>query len=247
MDATGPLPILAAIPFFSGSGRPPMTPALAQLLAASLAFVGTHFALSHPLRAPIVRHVGEPAFLGIYSLVAFATLGWMIVAFRAAPAADLPGSGDIGWALASVLTVPALVLFLGSLVKNPALPNPRAPATIDRAPTGVFAVTRHPMMWGFALWGVAHIVLWFDVRTQIVAGAVTFLALVGAHVQDRKKRALLRDAWAGWQARTSYWPHWGKLFSAGWLLWIGALVLWLVLTFAHMPGAGVPAGIWRWL
>lgn len=236
-----------AMPFFSGAGRPPMTPELAQLLAASIAFVGTHFALSHPLRAPIVARVGEAAFLGIYSLVAFATLGWMIAAFRAAPVADLPGSGDIGWAVASALTLPALVLFLGSLAKNPAMPNPKAPKQIDRAPTGVFAVTRHPMMWGFALWGVAHIVLWFDLRTLIVAGAVTFLALVGAHLQDCKKRALLGDAWAGWEARTSYWPHWSRLLSAGWPLWLGAAVAWLAVTFAHMPGAGVAAGIWRWL
>ena len=88
---------------------------LAELAAASLAFVGTHFALSHPLRAPLVARIGEKGFLLLYSLVAFATLGWMILAFRAAPSADLPGSGDIGWIVATALTLPALVLFLGSL------------------------------------------------------------------------------------------------------------------------------------
>ena len=245
--AIDPLPGSAAEALLVRNGARLLSPALTQLLFAAIAFVGTHFVLSHPLRAPIVRRVGEPAFLGIYSLVAFATLGWMVVAFRAAPAADLAGSGDIGWAVASVLTVPALVLFLGSLSKNPALPNPRTQAAVNRAPTGVFAVTRHPMMWGFALWGIAHIVLWFDIRTLIVAGAITFLALVGAHMQDRKKRRLLGNGWASWQSRTSFWPRWHRLFSAGWLLWVGALVLWLALTFAHMPGAGVPAGIWRWL
>ena len=31
---------------------------IAELAAASLAFVGTHFAMSHPLRAPMVKALG---------------------------------------------------------------------------------------------------------------------------------------------------------------------------------------------
>jgi uncharacterized membrane protein len=221
--------------------------ALTSLAAASLAFVGTHFALSHPLRRPIAGAVGEGPFLGIYSLVALATLAWMVLAFRAAPAGDLGGSGEIGWIVATVLTLPALVLFLGSLRGNPAFPNPGAAKPIARQPTGVYAVTRHPMMWGFALWALAHIVLWWSTRTLIVAGAVLFLALVGAHMQDRKKAALLGEGWSGWAAQTSYWPRWGKLPSAGWVLWLASLALWLAVTWTHIGAVGVPAGVWRWM
>ena len=159
---------------------------LVTLLAASIAFVGTHFSLSHPLRTPLVRILGSGGFMLLYSLVAFATLGWMIVAFRAAPAGDLGGtSGEIGWAVATILTLPALVLFLGSLRGNPALPAPGAEKAAAQDPVGVFRVTRHPMMWGFALWSISHIVLWWDNRTLIVAAAILVLALVGAHLQDR--------------------------------------------------------------
>jgi uncharacterized membrane protein len=220
---------------------------LVSLAAASVAFVGTHFALSHPLRGPIVGVVGAGPFLGIYSLVALATLAWMVLAFRAAPVADLPGSGAIGWIVATVLTLPALVLFLGSLGRNPAFPNPGAARAVARAPTGVFAVTRHPMMWGFALWAIAHLVLWWDVRTLIVAGAVLFLALVGAHLQDRKKAALMGEGWTGWMVQTSYWPRWSALLAVGPLLWLAALAVWLLVTWSHIHAAGVPAGIWRWL
>lgn len=220
---------------------------IAELAAASLAFVGTHFALSHPLRAPLVARLGEKGFLPLYSLVAFATLGWMILAFRAAPTADLPGSGEIGWIASTLLTIPALLLFLGSLRNNPALPAPGAMAAAAREPAGVFAVTRHPMMWGFALWALSHIVLWWSVRTLIVAGAVLFLALVGAHMQDRKKEALLGAEWTAWEAKTSYWPRWGKLPGAGLVLWAITLTLWLVVTWSHIHAAGVPAGVWRWV
>ncbi len=224
-----------------------MDPELASLIAANLAFVGTHFALSHPLRPPIVARIGEKGFLPLYSLVALATFAWIVLAFRAAPTADLPGSGDIGWMVATILTLPALVLFLGSLRANPAFPDPGKPKPVTRAPTGVFAVTRHPMMWGFALWAVSHIVLWWSWRTLIVASAMLFLALVGAHMQDRKKAALLGDGWTAWASQTSYWPRWSRLLGAGAMLWLLALALWLLLTWLHLPTAGIPAGPWRWL
>ena len=62
---------------------------LGPVAAAAAAFVGTHFLLSHSLRKPIVDTVGSAAFLGIYSVVAAATLGWLVLAYLAAPAGTL--------------------------------------------------------------------------------------------------------------------------------------------------------------
>ncbi len=219
---------------------------LVSLVAASIALIGTHFALSHPLRAPLAKAIGEGAFMGLYSLVAAACMGWMAFAFRAAPAFDLGGAtGEAGWIAATLLTLPALVLFLGSLWKNPALPGPAQ--TVTREPTGVFAVTRHPMMWGFALWALSHIVLWWSWRTMVVAVAILLLALVGANLQDRKKEALMGAAWTEWEAKTSYWPRWSKLFGVGVGLWLVATAAWLLATWLHIPVGGAPAGVWRWL
>ncbi|MBX7481739.1 NnrU family protein [Qipengyuania qiaonensis] len=224
-----------------------MDQALISLLAASLAFVGTHFALSHPLRRPLVGMLGETGFMFAYSLVAAACMAWMYFAFAAAPTADLGGSGDIGWIAATVLTLPALVLFVGSLIGNPALPAPGAEKLAAREPAGVFAVTRHPMMWGFALWAISHIVLFWSWRTMFVAGAILSLALVGARMQDRKKEALMGPAWTEWEAKTSYWPRWGRLPGAGVILWAIAIAAWLGISYWHMSAAGIPAGVLRWL
>lgn len=224
-----------------------MSDPLLSLLAASIAFVGSHFALSHPLRAPLVSALGENGFRILYSLVALATIAWMAFAFRAAPTADLPGSGEVGWIIATIITLPALALLLGSFRGNPALPAPGAAQLAAREPAGIFRVTRHPMMWAFALWAISHIVLWWSVRTLIVAGAILLLALVGAHLQDRKKETLMGAAWAGWEAKTSYWPRWGALLKLNPLLWLGALAAWWIITWSHIHAAGVPAGIWRWL
>ena len=98
-----------------------------------------------------------------------------------------------------------------------------------------------------ALWALAHIMIAPTGRTLVIGLTIGFLALVGAHMQDRKKAVLMGDGWAAWQARTHFWPRWRHLFRAGLVLWLIALVLWLVLTWAHIPTAYVPAGIWRWV
>jgi uncharacterized membrane protein len=103
------------------------------------------------------------------------------------------------------------------------------------------------MMWAFGLWGIAHILIMPTGRTLIFAGAITLLALLGAHMQDRKKRAAIGADWRAWESKTSYWPRWLQLAFAGWGKWIAAAVLWLFLTWAHVWLAYVPAGIWRWV
>ncbi|KLI64675.1 NnrU family protein [Aurantiacibacter marinus] len=224
-----------------------MDAAYTSLAAASLTFVGTHFALSHPLRAPLVRIFGAGGFMAVYSLVAFAAMGWMALAFRAIDGGMLGGSGTLGWAIATLLTLPAMVLLLGSFLGNPALPAPGAEQAALKEPSGAFHVTRHPMMWSFALWGVSHIVMWWSWRTNIVALAIIVLALVGAHLQDRKKAAQMGDAWDHWQANTTFWPRWGQLPRVGIGLWLAGIAGWLAATYAHIHLGDVSAGIWRWI
>jgi len=224
-----------------------MNDVLWNLIAANVAFVGTHFAMSHPLRAPLVKALGAGGFQAAYSIVSFATLAWVYVAFKAAPPAGWAGSGQVGWIIATALTLPAMILLAGSLIGNPALPTPLAEAQARRAPRGVFKVTRHPMMWGIGLWAASHIVLWWSIRTLIVALAMGILALVGAKLQDAKKELLMGAAWAQWESNTSYWPRWGQLPGVGAVPLIAGTALWLGASWLHLWQAGIPAGVLRWL
>ena len=225
-----------------------MADPITMLTIAAAFFVGTHFAMSHPLRAAMVRLLGNRGFLAVYSLVSLAALFWMIAAFKVAP----PGTpvmgafGAVLWVIASLLTLIAMVLLAGSLGGNPALPETPQAKIAAAVPTGVFRVTRHPMMWAFALWAISHILLFWSARTIIVALAILVLALVGSHFQDRKKAALLGDSWKSWQRQTSYWPRFSELGQAGLINWLIGIALWLAATWAHMPFGGVPAGLWRW-
>lgn len=224
------------------------------VLIAATAFVGTHFLLSHPLRRPIVARVGETAFLGIYSLVAIATLGWLVVAYRAAPAtAPFWPVGDVLWGIVTFVMLVASVLLMGSLVRNPAVPNPAGTGTAPDTARGVYAITRHPMLWSFALWGLCHIAVYPIAANIVLAGAIILLSLVGAALQDRKKEQLLPRMWPVWEARTSYWPFAAvargraRLTAFGPHELLGGLLVWLAATWAHLPLAGWAAGIWRWI
>ena len=224
-----------------------MDASIITLIAANAAFVGTHFLMSHPLRGPMVKALGAGGFTAAYSIVSFATLGWVAFAFKSAPPADLGGSGEAGWIIATLLTWPAMVLLAGSLVGNPALPTPMAEAQARAEPKGVFKVTRHPMMWGIGLWAASHIALLWSTRTLFTALAMGILALVGAKLQDGKKEVLMGEAWAAWESKTSYWPQLHKLLTAGAVPLVAGTVLWLAGSWLHLWSAGIPAGVWKWV
>lgn len=228
---------------------------MVSLIVAAIAFVGSHFLLSHPLRRPLVGAIGEGPFMGLYSLVALATMAWMVLAFRAVPAEALWWPvGDLGWAVASAAMLVGSVLFVGSLFGNPAFPNPGAGGhEAIGAANGVYAITRHPMMWGFAIWALVHFAVFPTGANLVLTAAILILALVGAALQDAKKTELV-PAWRDWRSRTSYLPFAAQI--AGRARWsfgdsralIGGTVLSLVATWAHQPlGGSLAAGIWRWL
>ena len=223
------------------------------LLVAAVAFVGTHFIMSHPLRRSLVGAMGERGFSAFYSAVALVTFGMMIVAYRAVPlAAPLWSVGDGLWALSTLVMLIASVLFVGSLIKNPTLAGGLTSASNAQA-RGVYGITRHPMMWSFALWGMCHILVFPVEKNIILAGAIIVLALVGASFQDRKKSSIDPEGWLAWMRQTSYFPFvaiaerratFGN-FRPHALL--GGLLVWLLATWAHLPLSGWPAGIWRWV
>ena len=87
-----------------------------------------HFSCCRIRCAPaLVARLGERGFVGLYSLVAVATLGWMIVAW---PATSTPTPLWVAplwwWPVASALMLVASILLVGSLVGNPAFPSPGA-------------------------------------------------------------------------------------------------------------------------
>jgi uncharacterized membrane protein len=228
--------------------------ATASLAVAMLAFVGSHFALSHPYRRTLVGHFGEAGFAGLYGIVAALTLLWVIVSWRTAdnsmPVWIAPGWW---WIVASGLMLVASILLAGSLVRNPAFPHPGAQKAPVRAATGVFAVTRHPMNMAFALWALVHLSLWWSARNLIVAAGILVLAVGGSIGQDVKKRAVQGQSWRAWEQRTSLLPFAALLegrakwkdAAPGWIALGGGLVFWLLVTAFHATTVSPLAWIYQ--
>lgn len=217
------------------------------LALASAAFVGPHFAMSHPLRAPMIRVLGEKGFAGIYSLISIAFL-WAMIHFYSPASAEAPqplwDAGQAGWIAATLLMWIGSILFIGSLRRNPAFPRPGRPVTrIDEA-RGVYAITRHPMMWGFTLWAVVHALTNPTAASLVLSAAIAFLALGGAAMQDAKKERLVGDVWRDWTSRTSFAPFGRGFASPGAFAFVGGTLVWLVASWAHGAMGYRPAGIW---
>ena len=226
------------------------------LITTCVLFVGSHLALSHPLRDGLAARLGERGFQITYSIVAIATFIMVVQAWCGMPPEPpLWAVDDPLWILASLIVLFASILFIGSLIGNPALPAPHAARDAAAKPRGVFAITRHPMMWGFALWAFAHVLVMPTTAQIILSATIVFLAIVGSAGQDAKKARLMGDAWRQWAARTSFVPYarqvgggapWADTIPRPHAL-LGGIMLWLVATWAHGALGYMVAGIWRWM
>jgi len=214
----------------------------AGLLLSCIAFLATHLLMSHPLRGPLVRAMGEGPFRGLYSLIALITFGGMIYFYHAIgrEAYHMWDAGDAGWIAGTILMWLAAILFVGSFVGNPALVGARGPRG---GPSGVLAITRHPMMWSFAIWAAVHMMIIAEFKSVIFDGTIIIMALAGAAGQDRKKSNLMGNSWHEWTAQTAFVPFTRGLAYPGTVALLGGTALYLIATWAHP----MPAGIWRWI
>ena len=218
-----------------------MTPQ-AGLFLSTIAFVGLHFLLSHPLRASLVGKLGERGFQGLYSVQALLTFGLMIYFYRAIGREEPIWVADEWvWGVAALVMWVGSILFVGSFLGNPALPGAR----LERGarPGGVFAITRHPMMWGFAAWAAVHLAVLGTAKAIVFDGAILFLAIVGSVGQDSKKAKLMGERFHEWAAQTAFVPFARGFAWPGAIAVLGGTLLFLVATWFHP----MPVGVWRWI
>jgi len=224
---------------------------MAQLAIAALLFVGSHFGLSSPaLRLLLVARFGERLFAGLYSLLQILLLVWLVRSYAVAP--FVPLWSPPGWTawIPLIAMAPALLLLVGGLVQpNPTAVMQDANGPPDPAVRGMLTVTRHPMMWAFALWALSHLAANGDAASIVLFGAIAVLALVGTLAIDAKKRARWGAAWTGFAARTSNLPLAAAaagrtrldLAGIGWMTPMIAAAVYVALILLHPLVIGVAA------
>jgi uncharacterized membrane protein len=169
-----------------------------NLIAASAYFLLIHFGVSGTrLRDGLVARLGEGPYRGMFALASVLGLVWMVYAYRHAPA--LPTWGLVlGFRPAAYLLVLIAFIFVVIGLATPSPTQVGKESTLTRGPDiarGMVRITRHPFLWGVALWALVHLIVNGDLASLVLFGSLLVLALAGTAVIDAKRR---RGCGAGW-------------------------------------------------
>ena len=218
------------------------------LLAAAILWVFVHVGIAGTtVRAGLAQRFGEVGFRIGYSLVSVVSITLLVMAWQAAPVVPLWFTPDwFAWVMALVM-LPVMLLFVASV----ATPNPTAvEGKLDEAgPRGIQRITRHPMLWSFALWAGLHLLAKGNLAGVLFFGAFLVTALVGMPSIDKKLAARQPELWTRLAPSTSLIPF--KAILGGRnrlaleeipkLVWIIGGLAWFGLLFGHGWLFGYPA------
>lgn len=228
---------------------------MANLLAAAAFFVLIHLLVSGTrLRDALTGRIGPGPYMGLFSLASVAGLAWLGFAFaRARGAAGDAAFWDVTPATRHLQLGLTLLAFL-FIVPGLTTPNPtsvRQEGVLDRpdAVKGMLRITRHPFLWGVALWALGHLIVNGDTASLVLFGSLLALALFGTASIDAKRRRALGPKWEAFAGQTSNIPFGAiaagrqrfKLGEIGWWRLVLAVGLWAVVAWAHPYIAGVRA------
>lgn len=225
------------------------------LIAAALYFVLLHLLVSGTrLRDTLTGRIGEGAYMGLFSLASLAGLAWLGFAFATGRGQPwntaywnlTPGSRHIQIALQFVAM---LLIVGGQMTRNPT--SVRQEAALERpdAVQGLLRITRHPFLWGMALWATGHLLVNGDRASIVLFGSMLLLALFGTSSIDAKRRRKLGPAWDAFAAQTSNVPFAAilagrqklSLREIGLVRLAAGAGVWAALLFAHPWLFGVRA------
>jgi uncharacterized membrane protein len=215
----------------------PMT----RLVVASLVFLLTHYVSSTPLRARLVALLGKNGYIVLYSAIAFATLGAMVWAYYRAPYIGLWHVPALRYAPLLLMPVALVLVVAGVFTRNPTAVGAERALRQDNAVQGVLRVTRHPVMWGIALWALVHVAARGDAAALVFFGTLLMLAMSGTLLIDRRKKEEAGADWQRFVQETSNVPFAAIVagrthFSAdeiGWSRLAIALLLYFTLLWVH--------------
>jgi uncharacterized membrane protein len=179
-----------------------------SLILAAAFFVGIHAFISGTrLRDALVAQLGAQGFQGFFSLLSLGGIIWLGVAYSHAPFIGLWGK-VLAFRPAAMVLVLLAFIFAGIGLTTPSPTAVGGEAQLDQAepPRGILRITRHPFLWGVALWACTHLVLNGDAASVVLFGSLLLLALVGPPSIDAKRQRAFGSKWDRFAAKTSNVP-----------------------------------------
>lgn len=229
----------------------PMSGTISHLLLAVAVFVGGHFGLSSlPLRNRLSKALGSTGFRLLYVAFSAATLAWVIRAYGDAPKTLIWDASAYGlYRLPHILMPFACILVVaGITTRNVTMVGGEKLADDPQPPAGILTITRHPFLWGVALWSFSHLLANGDDAGLVLFGGMLILSLGGmAHI-DYRRRVVMGAKWGPVAMSTSAIPFLAVIQKRTHIDWAGigllrialALILYSILIFGHPWFAGVP-------
>lgn len=225
------------------------------LLAAATVFVLLHLLVSGTrLRDTLVSRLGHGPYMGLFSLASVGGLIWLGMAYGQSRGEtwNLAYWNLTGATRHLQLAVQLIAILL--IVPGLTTPNPtsvRQEGALDRPDVikGMLRITRHPFLWGVALWAAGHLLVNGERASLILFGSMLVLALFGTSSIDAKRKRALGATWDAFAAQTSNVPF-GAILSGrqkfslgeiGWWRIVLAVGVWATVTWAHPLLFGVAA------
>lgn len=177
------------------------------LIAAAAVFLGIHLLVSGTkLRDVIVAAIGENPYLGLFALSSLAAIVWLCIAYNHADAGtDNRVLYDLGQGFRD-FAVPVVAIAFALAVPGVLMSNPTSARQETAAVRGVLRVTRHPFLWGAAIWAGYHLLATGTLASVIFFGTFLVLALLGTKAIDAKCRRRQGPGWQGVAYQTSNLP-----------------------------------------
>lgn len=177
-----------------------------NLVSASAYFLLIHFGVSGTrLRDALVARLGAGPYRGVFSLASLLGIAWMIYAYRHAPAVPLWGV-LLGFRPAAYVLVFIAFLFVIIGLATPSPTVAGMESKLAQGPNvvrGIIRITRHPFLWGVALWALVHLIVNGDLASLILFGSLVVLALGGTLSIDAKRRRNFGEQWTQFANVTS--------------------------------------------
>jgi len=180
-----------------------------SLIAASVFFLLIHFGVSGTrLRDVLVARMGAGFYRGAFALASLGGIVWMGRAYSHAPAVELWGQ-LVGLRPLAFALVFVAFLYIGIGLATPSPTRVGMESKLAQGTDiarGMVRITRHPFLWGVALWAIAHLIVNGDLASLILFGSFLLLALGGTASIDAKRRRNFGDDWNRFAQATSNVP-----------------------------------------
>ena len=168
---------------------------MTNFLLALFAFLAAHVVpRATGFRDWGIEKFGRKIYMSAYSLVSLGLLAWLVTAMINAPYIGIWATTPLTVAIAIVLMFFSCILLATGAGRANSLSISFRGGQTDMDNPGILALVRHPIIYTFLLWSLAHVIVNGDVIGLVFFGGMLAFSIIGAKVAEKRARNKLSEA-----------------------------------------------------